>query len=421
MVNSHDVSDSDRDVLCELGQRVAEIAADPIMAERRGGWKRLNGLQSDRPMILAETGGVWDEVVPLDSLQCHGDWARGVERGLRDRVFYYESVGDDMVIEPYVGWGWQTECSDYGVEVVNHQGDDGYGHGSRSWDAPITNIAEGLEKLQFRNFSVDREASLQDKALLEDVFDGVLEVWDRSFFWWTQGLTIEAIKLIGLQGLMMAMFDQPDDLHRLMAFLRDDQMNMLDWFEGEGLLSPANNDHYVCSGGRGYTDELPQVDYVPGQPGRLKDMWGLSESQETVGVSPEMFAEFIFPYQLPLISRFGLSGYGCCEPIHERFDIIKQIPNLRRISVSPWADQAKMVEQLGRDYVFSRKPNPTLISTGDFDEELIRRDLRETIEVTKGLNVEIVMKDVHILDGQPERLGRWSRIARETIDEVYGG
>ena len=61
MVNSHDVSDSDRDVLCELGQRVAEIAADPIMAERRGGWKRLNGLQSDRPMILAETGGVWDE------------------------------------------------------------------------------------------------------------------------------------------------------------------------------------------------------------------------------------------------------------------------------------------------------------------------------------------------------------------------
>ena len=359
--------------------------------------------------------------MPLDSLQCHGDWARGVERGLRDRVFYYESVGDDMVIEPYVGWGWQTECSDYGVEVVNHQGDDGYGHGSRSWDAPITNIAEGLEKLQFRNFSVDREASLQDKALLEDVFDGVLEVWDRSCFWWTQGLTIEAIKLIGLQGLMMAMFDQPDDLHRLMAFLRDDQMNMLDWFEGEGLLSPANNDHYVCSGGRGYTDELPQEGYVPGQVGRVRDMWGLSESQETVGVSPEMFGEFIFPYQLPVISRFGLSGYGCCEPIHERFDIIKQIPNLRRISVSPWADQAKMVEQLGRDYVFSRKPNPTLISTGDFDEELIRRDLRETIEVTKGLNVEIVMKDVHILDGQPERLGRWSRIARETIDEVYGG
>ncbi|MBN1435769.1 MAG: hypothetical protein JW936_01730 [Sedimentisphaerales bacterium] len=420
MVAGTQVSGPDRDILRSLGQRVAEIAADPIMADRRAGWKRLNGLKSDRPMILVETGGVLDEVVPLDTLQCRGGWSRGIERWLRNQIFYYESVGDDMVIEPSIGWGWQTQSSDYGVEVVSHKGDDGHGHGSIKWDAPISNIAEGLEKLRFRTFSVDRQASLQEKALLEEVFDGVLQVPNHSWFWWTQGLTGTAIKLIGLEGLMMAMFDQPDDLHRLMAFLRDDQAKMLDWFEQQGLLSPNNQDHYVCSGGRGYTDELPQDDYVPGQPGRVKDMWGLSESQETVGVSPAMFAEFIFPYQLPLISRFGLSGYGCCEPIDKRFEIIKQIPNLRRVSVSPWANQTDMAQKLARDYIYSRKPNPTLISMSDFDEELIRKDLRETLQCTKGLNVEIVMKDVHFLAGHPDRLGRWTGIAREIIDEIYG-
>ena len=43
---------------------------------------------------------------------------------------------------------------------------------------------------------------------------------------------------------------------------------------------------------------------------RTIDMWGFAESQETVGVSPRMFAEFIFPDQLPILERFGLNCYG---------------------------------------------------------------------------------------------------------------
>jgi hypothetical protein len=46
-----------------------------------------------------------------------------------------------------------------------------------------------------------------------------------------------------------------------------------------------------------------------------------------------MFAEFVFPYQRPIISQFGLSYYGCCEPLHERIQIIKQLSNLRRVRI----------------------------------------------------------------------------------------
>ncbi len=76
-----------------------------------------------------------------------------------------------------------------------------------------------------------------------------------------------------------------------------------------------------------------------------------------------------------------------------------------------------MAEALGSNYVYSRKPNPTLISTEHFDEDAIREDLRRTLTVAKNCNVEIVMKDVHTLAGEPERMARWVELARESIDE----
>ncbi len=82
------------------------------------------------------------------------------------------------------------------------------------------------------------------------------------------------------------------------------------------------------------------------------DMWGFGESQETTQVSPSMFEEFIFPYQLPILERFGLNCYGCCEPLNKRWYLIKKIPRLRRVSISPWADLHDMAEKLGSNYIY---------------------------------------------------------------------
>jgi hypothetical protein len=97
--------------------------------------------------------------------------------------------------------------------------------------------------------------------------------------------------------------------------------------------------------------------------------------------------------------------------------VIKRIPNLRRVSISPWCDQAMMAETLGDDYIFCRKPNPAMISTGHFDDEAIREDLRETVRLVGDGPLELVMKDVHTLNRDPERLGRWVTLAREVCAE----
>ncbi|MCE9615910.1 MAG: hypothetical protein K8T26_16690 [Lentisphaerae bacterium] len=410
---------ADRERLRQLARRVADIAASPGMAQRRADWARVNGLRGGRPMIVVETFGANTELKAELALQCESPWARTIEGVMREKLFHYDFVKDDVILEPTLNVGTRITNTGLGVESVKHRGDTGDKMGSICWEAPLKVLPDDLAKLRFREFSYDPAAIAAELARVGELVGDLLQPRWRPFLWWTQGLTITAIDLIGLETFMLTMYDNPEGLHALMRFLRDETMHMLDWHEQAGVLFSNNRDEYVGSGGCGWTDDLPAKDHVPGAPYRVKDMWGLSESQETVSVSTPMFAEFVFPYQKPIIERFGLAYYGCCEPVDKRWEVIKQIANLRAVSVSPWSNVEKMAEFLGRQYVFCRKPNPAYISAG-WDEDVIRKDLRRTIEATKGLSVQLILKDVHTVSNEPWRFARWVEIAREEIARVYG-
>jgi hypothetical protein len=129
-----------------------------------------------------------------------------------------------------------------------------------------------------------------------------------------------------------------------------------------------------------------------------------------------LFEEFIFPYQLSIVEKFGKCYYGCCEQVHSRVHILKRFQNLARVSVSPWADEEIMAQELGTEYVYSRKPSPSIISTSNFDEKAIRKNIRKTLINAQGARIEFLMKDVHTLNNEPWRLARWVEIAREETE-----
>jgi len=410
------IAPKDREILRSLAARVREIADLPEMAQRKGRWYDLNALRPQRPMVLCFPEGAWGEMLPWSACQCTDDRVRGWEYTLRMRAYWWEHVHDDHTIEPVLHVGWQVDSSGYGVASRKTFGEN---RGSYSWDPPIKDLDADFARLHFRQPSVDRKATMETAELAQSIFDGLLEVRVTGGVGWSMGMTWALIDLIGLERLMTAMIDEPEKLHRLMAFLRDDHMQYITWVEKEGLLSLNNTNGYVGSGGVAYTRELPQGDWTEGQPVRLKDIWGFAESQETVGVSPSMFGEFVFPYQLPLLAKFGLNCYGCCEAVHQRWDYLKRIPNLRRVSVAPWADQEKMAEYLGGNYVFSRKPNPAMICAS-FNEDHIRADIRRTLQIAGRLPLEIIMKDTHTVQNHPRRISRWVRIAMEEVHKYCG-
>lgn len=408
----------DVEILRGLAERKRVLAHDPVNEERRRAWHALDAGRGDRVMVLAEHGGIRDRDKPFPDgrLECADAWARGIENELRTEIFRFEDLQDDYVIEPVMNVNWRITRDDFGVPVVMHYGGSETQMGSRSWEAPIRDLEKDFHRLRPRAASVDREATHRVKARMERLFDGILPVRIRGSFYWTLGMTWHAIELVGLQEFMMAMYDHPEGLHRLMAFLRDDHLAHADWLEREGLYSLNNENDYIGSGSMGYAADLPSRPRQAGEPVRTGDLWALLESQETVGVGPDQFEEFIFPYQAEIAKRFGKIYYGCCEPVHNRWHVLQRIPNVARVSVSPWADQDFMAEALGRERVFSRKPNPTSISTGRFDEAAIRADIRQTLEAARGCRLEIIMKDVHTLNNEPHRLARWVRLAREEIE-----
>jgi hypothetical protein len=126
-----------------------------------------------------------------------------------------------------------------------------------------------------------------------------------------------------------------------------------------------------------------------------------------------MHEEFALQYERRWMEQFGLNYYGCCEPLHAKVDLLKTIPNLRKISMSPWADVEEMVRETNGEIVLSYKPNPAVLAEDSWDPDAARRDLAEVLKRTRGCAVEIIMKDISTLRYEPQRLWEWSVIAME--------
>ena len=413
------ISRADRDLLRSLAARLAGLAARPGEAQKRELWYAHNDLRSKQPLLLVDPENGWNEIVTPGSLKCEGPLARRWEMVLRKELFWGQSIQDDKPIEALFEVGYTYTDTEWGIEETYHGGSSGQ---SYAWEGGIKG-PEDVDRIGTPRIEVDYRTTLETLALAADVFSGLLRVRLRAVWWWSLGMTWDLARLVGLEKMLYLLYDNPGMVHRIMARLRDGYRAKLDWLEENGLLS-LNNDHsYVGSGGIGYTRELPRGpthDAVPGaapdQGVRTTDMWCLTESQETLGISPDQFEEFVFPYQLPLQERFGLSCYGCCEPLDARWHIVRKTPRLRRVSVSPWADQAKMAGFLQDKYVYSRKAPPQLLALPRVDEDAVRADIRATLEATRGCILEILMKDNHTLGGNPDNLVQWVRIAREEIE-----
>jgi hypothetical protein len=181
-------------------------------------------------------------------------------------------------------------------------------------------------------------------------------------------------------------------------------------------LSLDANNTRVGSGGYGYTDQLPGEPYDPDYV-RPHNMWGCSNAQIFSEVSPQMHWEFAVEHDLRWLQRWGVTYYGCCEPLDRKLDILRRIPNLRKISASPWCDTQRVVDQIGTDYVISRKPSPAILAEDRWQPERAKQALCEFLETARGCHVELIMKDISTVRYQPQRLWEWAAIASEVVEQ----
>jgi hypothetical protein len=402
----------DVDIIRELAARVAEIASLPVQEEKRELWRRLNALEAVRPMVMIDQV-CWNEMNVDDELthSCDDRECRAYEGRLRRTLFQWKHFPVDMVVEPCVRVAKAVRNSGFGIDVKRETAvsDPTSGVRGQRYLNQFETDAD-LEKVRRPEISHDPQEAERRLAVAHELFDGLLDVrpWGVSPY---LSLWDPVATWMGVENALYALVDRPEFMHRLLARMTDGYLVMLDQLEERGLLcGPQPLIH--CTGA--WTDELPAEGYDAEKP-RTRDMWMFGLAQMLSTVSPAMFREFEVDYAGRICERFGLVYYGCCDPLDGKMAEVRMIPNVRKVSMSPWVDEERGAAEIGGDFVYSRKPSPALVAMESFSPELVRADLTSTREVCErnGCPLEFILKDISTVRYEPQRLFEWARIAME--------
>ncbi len=411
-------SKRDREVLRRLAAAQAEIAALSVHAETIAGWKRVNDLQPGRAMV-------WINEIPwheMDvdgelALRCEDPFLRTHEETLRQTLYQWRHMPADMVVEPVFYCPLEVQDSGYGVdeEVEIVRTDARNSVVSRRFHPQIQSV-DDLAKIRTPNVRHDSAATADHCERLADAFGDLLPVVPRGApgFWFSPWDLL--IRLWGVERAMLDLVLRPELVHAAMDRLVTAMICRLDQYEEQNLLSSNNGNVRVGSGGLGYTDDLPAAE--PSAPARTGGLWGCATAQIFAAVSLRMHEEFALQYERRWLSRFGLNYYGCCEPLHLKLDVLRSVPRLRKVSMSPLADVASAANQVGTGLVLSIKPNPAILAGDAWRPEVARQELAHLLAQARGCICEIIMKDVSTVRYDPPRLWEWARIAKEVAAEA---
>lgn len=412
------LEEKEKDILKELGQKIKTYAETDAASGKAKLWQKLNDLESVRPMVWINEIP-WHEMNVADelTLRCNHPWARNLEQNLRRTIYQRAHMPGDMIVSDYIECPKVFSTTDFGIV---EQTDTAYTDAdneiySRHFKIQIQE-PEDIRKIRMPEIKYMEKATRYNMEAMQDIFRGIIDVklvgqthiwytpWDFLIRWW------------GVEEAMMDLIVRPEMVHEAYERMVDAWMTELDQFEELNLLSLDCANTRIGSGGYGYTGELPGPDFDPGYV-RPKNMWGCANAQILSSVSPGMHWDFAIAHDLRWLRRFGLVYYGCCEPLDNKIGLMKKIPNLRKISVSPWCDTQKITEQVGGDYVMSRKPNPAIFAAVSYDGDEAERQLTEFMEAAGDGHVEIIMKDISTVGYHPENLWKWEKTAMKVAEK----
>ena len=412
------MNNKDRERLRYLASHQLEIANSPKNLGRVELWKRHNMYKGERPPIHIEVGTFAHEAI-TPFLQCEDPVARDIEYKLIHNFIGLEQFDDDRVVPPYFQQTYDIYFTLFGhhIKQTVMKKADGTELGHH-FEHIIDDLYDDFHLIESPSvFGVNKESTMKKNELYNDIFGDILPVKLVS-----DGLystpTQHVVHMMGMENMLYAMYDYPDEFKKMMDRIADDYIAYFKKLESENVLHQNHAFEWVCQGSMAFYDEEKKLRQI-----KTTDLWGFMDSQETVGISPEMFREFIFPCYKKIASVFGRLSYGCCEPVNTFWDDIKTLPNLKKVSISPWCDEDFMAEQLrGSGIIYHRKPSPTYLGVGtNLDEDAFRKHIEKTVKTAKGCKLEICQRDVYTVNNDMNKVRRYVEIIRETIDKYWEG
>jgi hypothetical protein len=421
------ISTEDKIILREMAKKQLELANSPEMKKLRAEWE-LHGMLSKRarPMIRVELWTLEHDLIP-SRLRCQGENARKIEWEMHANVMNHTMFGNDTIVKDYIPWRYKYKFQPFGIPVkIQGAGNDtaeetdstsisaaaSLGH---HFIPAIADLEEDFNKLGKSEFIISQEPDEYD-LLKQDLFGDILPLRLRGDCLAACPMQ-DIIHIMSMEDLFMSMYDYPDLFHKMMQMLTDDYLNFFKTMEQQNAILPTYGDAHLNQGSYCYNNVLPGAESESSSKRiKTKDVLFYMDAQESTGISPTMFGEFIAPYYKKLSDQFGLLSYGCCEAVDPIWDdYLKPLDNLRKVSISPWCNEEIMGEKLkDATTVYLRKPSPNFLGVGNnLDEEALREHIQKTVSNANGCALEFAQRDVYSVNNNPAKVRRYVEIVRE--------
>ncbi len=412
--NMEQMSAKDRERLRELAKQRLEFANCPKNEEITKKWIALAEGRKESPTVRLLFSNFGHEVI-TPRMQCESQSARGLESYLLSSMVGRELFDDDTPLESTLPIGLRAWASPFGIGSKTSRVPGKVGSGYHI-DPVIEDLEEEWEKLKGGRYGADLQGTIDYCNWVDEIIGDILpsKMVMHSL---TGSITNPLVHLMGMETYYLSMYDCPEILHKVMDMATKVYEDYYDFLEREKLLLPTVGISPLPQESYSYNHELPADAAV-----KTTDCWGFLESQETTAVAPEVFGEFVFQYQDRLVKRMGLLSYGCCERVDAIWpDYLSKWKNLRKLSVSPFNNEAQVGEYLrGTNVIYYSKPRAEYVTQpGPMDEDALKKYFKMVCESASGCLFEMAQREVLTIFGDYNRGRRYVEIAKECIERYW--
>lgn len=402
----------EKQVIRELAKQYMELACSDEQQRMNERMKATNDLKIVRPPVLIDE-------IPWYQMDIDGELAcactsdkriQKLETFFRRAIYRRKHFKADTILEPFFRVTMAADSTGNGLKqketiirtdatnnIVSHAYED------------LLEDESAIEQILIPAFTPRPDKDETNMAFYTELLGDAMPVKLCGHGIVYANLWDQIARLRGIEPIMYDLYDRPEYMHALIDKFCRITLAKMDFLEQQLHVDPTvANLHCTPAAISGLAED------------GLQATWFRGTAQALTSVSPDMFKEFEIDHIKPLAERFAYTYYGCCEPLHNKIDVIKAIKNLRKIGVSPWADIESCAEQIKGDYVYSRKPNPAHVAI-ETDPEVIRRETEETVKacVKHGCPCEFVLKDISTVSHKPENLILWAQTVSDVLDQYY--
>jgi hypothetical protein len=409
--------------LRELAKQVLEIAEDPVQERNKKLWTAVNDKKMIQPVALSRDYGL-NMMAYEDELenQIEDNELKYYEMHLLALIYQWKHLRCHTITNKWILCNPVIEETFCGLPEFNSVPSDDFWRLKSTQNAkhfdPIFKDMEDMEKLVKVKVKYDKEATKKKLDRLNEIFDGILPVYLQGHKNLQCAPYDEMIRVAGIEETLLAMMVNPEFVKGFAERYIDMLIDLQKQLEELGLLNYNNCTWVFGKGGYSITSLLPQAEPGKITGAKTKESWGMINDQIFTSVSPEMTNEFAFEMEKRYAEMFGLVYYGCCERLDHKIDGVLSLPNMHKISCSPFSKTEALFEKVGDKLVISFKPNSDVLAHSNWDKEASRKEIIDACKFARKYNchIEILMKSIINIGKGPRRLWEWCEMATEICD-----